>query len=233
MLDPHADRKFLLLHGKDAAMQHFKRIARAVPDSEHENVGILARSVYLHAAQNTVFDGNVGELSAEPQFCARFKQMRAHSPNDRKKPVAADMGFGKIADFFGRAEPQKRFDHVAVIAAVRLRIEFPVRKRARAAFAELHVGFGVERALSAEFLHVRPALFHPFAAFEQHWTDSVFDEAQRAEQPRRSCARDIRARRLALDLRKYPLGFLLRFIETFDRIHPFYFGFVTRVERFA
>ena len=73
----------------------------------------------------------------------------------------------QIRDFFGRAEAHKLAQHLVVFFHVRAGIQFAVRKRSRAAFAERHVTFRIQFARFMKIFQRFFALFHRFAALDE------------------------------------------------------------------
>ena len=102
------------------------------------------------------------------------------------------MRFIEIQDLLGRAETHERFQHFFVERTVRLRIEFPVGKRARAPFPELHVAILVENLIFKKVFVLRRALVHRAAPFQYDRENAAIDQTHCAEQPCGSRARDDR-----------------------------------------
>ncbi len=135
----------------------------------------------------------------------------------------------EIQHFLGRAEFCEQLQHVAVKTAVGLGVELAVRKRARAALAELHVGIDVQYFFAEEFFYCRAAFFHGFAALDYYRAEAALDKPKRAEKPRGSRAYHGDRRGIFYFFGRR----LLRstFVAEFYRIQPENIAFIARVER--
>ena len=71
-------------------------------------------------------------------------------------------------------------------------VEFSVGKGPRSAFAELHIGTGIQNPGLPEMLHLLPALLHRVSPFQNHRTEACLRQKQAAEQSRRPAADDHR-----------------------------------------
>ena len=98
------------------------------------------------------------------------------------------MGFLGKQDFFRRAAAHQRLQHGLDVGIVEAAGELAIRERARAAFAEEHVAFGVQHAGRFKAFHVFGALVHGLSAVDEDGSCAAHGQRQRAEQARRACA---------------------------------------------
>ena len=122
------------------------------------------------------------------------------------------------------------------VRALDARGELAIRKRARAAFAKLHVALPVQRAARPEGFHIARALFHALAALEHHGPRARLRQGERGEQPRRAQPDHRRARAPFLPRQGRDGGFpgLLRAGHAsprfhIQRVHKVYVAPVARV----
>ena len=132
------------LHKNAAAVKHIVNVARAVPDGKNHFVVNFRAAVYANGRDFSVFNSYVGKLCVKPNLSAKPNNFVAQVFDDGWKFVASDMRLKVVFYLFGRAETQKIIKNRFNEFIVYLRVKFPVRKRTRAALAELHVALFVQ-----------------------------------------------------------------------------------------
>ena len=105
------------------------------------------------------------------------------------------MGFGAVKNFFRRTVADKLRQDFALAVIFGAGIQFAVGKRARAAFAELHVGLGVQAAGQKEIFDRLLPFFNLFPAFDDKRTKPRTREHQRRKHAGGSKAHHDRAER--------------------------------------
>ena len=128
----------------------------------------------------------------EADFAAERDDLGPHVLDHRDEAEGADVGFRDEEDFLGRASLDEFLQDLAAEMAriLDLRIEFAVRERACAAFAELCVGVRVQLALAPEPERVDRSLAYDLAAFEDDRVEAHLGEDQAREQAARAEADD-------------------------------------------
>ena len=152
MLDADADGKRLGLDMDAARVQHLEGRPGAVADRQDDMVGLEEAAVrQVKAAQALASAGQAVERDVvDPRlpavFAAQLLDLPAQALDHGDQPEGADMRVGFPQDVVGRARGDELFQHLAAEEARVLdpAIELAVGERARAAFAELDVGFGIE-----------------------------------------------------------------------------------------
>src|SRR5581483_5085332 len=200
--DAKADGKWFRLHVNAARVQHFKGVARAVPDREHHVIrrnGIAAREA--HAAHlpavAAAFNVDIDDLALKADLSAQLSDRRAHVLDHRHQPERADVWFAEVENFLGRARLDELRQHFApeMARVLDLAVQLAVRERAGAAFAELHVRFRIELRFPPEFPRILGALAHFLAALEHDRTKTHLRQQQRREQTTRAESYHHRAER--------------------------------------
>ncbi len=135
-----------------------------------------------------VFGVKTRKNSIKKVFSAVIFNISAYILQYGKQLIAAYMRLVEISNFFGRAKLRKQPQHVFIIAVVRLRVQFSVRKSTRPAFTELHVGILVQTSRSEEIFYCFTAVFHPFAALDYNGSKAPFNQPQRTKKTRRTTA---------------------------------------------
>jgi hypothetical protein len=115
---------------------------------------------------------------------------RNSPPSDSHQPESADVGLGHVQNFFGCAGLDELGQHLApeVTRVLDLAVEFAVGERARAAFAELHIGFGIQHRFAPQAPGVLRAFAHGFAALQNKRIETHLRQQQAREQTARAAA---------------------------------------------
>ncbi|MNI32593.1 hypothetical protein D3C73_865120 [compost metagenome] len=155
----------------------------------------LLAAVEFDADQLAVFDQYVGDALLEAHFTAEGANLLTHVFHDTGQSERADVRFADIEDFFRRAGLDELVQDFAAneFRVLDLAVELAVGEGPRAAFAELHVGLGVEHAFSPQAPGVFGALTHFGAAFEDDRLEAHLCEQQPGENPARTEPDDDRA----------------------------------------
>ena len=166
-------------------MQHLEGIARAVPDCQHHVVRAHGLATGEgDAAYLAVLDLQVVHPTAEADFAAEVLDGCAHVLDHRHQAEGADVWLADGEDLLGRAGLHEFGQHLAsvVLRILDLAVQLAVRKRAGAAFAELHVRLRVEHALAPQAEGVHRAFAHRLAAFEDDRAEAHLRQQQAGEQ---------------------------------------------------
>ena len=115
----------------------------------------------------------------------------AHSFDDGRQFIGADMGVCFVEDGVGRAEVMEEFhDALHVTAFLGAGEQFAVREGAGTSFAEAVVGLGVESFVAVEQGDVFLALADLFPAFVDDGFDAMFHEREGGKQTSRAGSDD-------------------------------------------
>ena len=181
-------------------IEHFHRITRGMADCQNDRVRfkIYGRVPFFlqgNPLHRAVVNQNIGELCVKPHFAAESQNLFAHRAHNAGKLVRADVGFGAVKNFFGRAVADKLRQHFALAVVFGAGVEFAVGKRTRAPFAELHIGLGVQTAGQKEIFDRLLPFFNLFAALDDKRTKPRAREHQRRKHAGGSKAHHDRAER--------------------------------------
>src|SRR5204862_6327876 len=104
------------------------------------------------AAHRAGLDAQIDDARAEADLAAEPLDLVAHAFDHADQPERADVRLGDEADLLGRAGADELVDDLAcqVARVADLAPQLSVGKGAGAAFAELHVRFGIEDAAPPE-----------------------------------------------------------------------------------
>jgi len=196
MLDAKPQGKRLGIDGDAAVMQHLECVAGAVPRRQHHMIGfdLLAR-FQRHTAQLPVFDFQAGELAAKTILPAQLLDGLAQTFHHGDQAEGADMGMGLGENFLGRAGLDEFVQHLAAQVAwiLDLAVELAVAEGARAALAELDIGFGIEHRTAPQAPGVFGAFAHRLAALQDDGAEAGLGQDQGGEQAARPRAHHQRA----------------------------------------
>ena len=137
----------------------------------------------------------------EAHLAAAHDDLAPEALHDLDEHVRADVGLGVISNVLRRAVRRELREHEADARVVRAGVELAVGEGARAAFAELHVALGVERAARAKRGDLRAARPRVRPALEHDGPCARAREQQRGKHPRRAEAHDHGARLRRRDVR--------------------------------
>ena len=148
MFDPHAHGERFLRHLQASAVQHGKRIARAVSDGQNQRIARqLLYAIWRFAPQSSkcaVFF----PLSRTALYGTGFLRPAPQSPRAYFSPRGAihpsDVRLRHIQNILRRAETHKLRQDKRQTCVIYAAGQLPVRKRARATFAELDVVFWIK-----------------------------------------------------------------------------------------
>ena len=200
VLDARADGECLLRHDEMGFVQHGKGVARAVADGQHKRLrGQLVLTLRIlpdDGAQFAATANKPGHACAEVNLAAELEDAPAHGAHHARQPVRADVGLGVDEDVTRRAEAHERAQHMRDARVLRARVQLAVGERARAAFAELHVRFGLEGALPGLPVggHVARAGIDVLPALEHDGPCAVLCQRERGKEPGGAHAHHDRAR---------------------------------------
>ena len=182
-------------HGKRLALQictrgikRFERLARGLPRGKEYRVRRDNASVCHDPGNMPVFGAKILHPGAEPYLAAERDYFFADVFDNPAQKVGADMRVGKIKYLLRRAGGDKLAQDKPSAHPLFLyeRVELAVRKGARAAFAELNVGFGVQLPAAEEVFHICGAFGNRLAAFQNERAEAGPCKHQRSEHPRRA-----------------------------------------------
>ncbi len=200
MLDPKADRERLGVEVNATRVQHLEGVAGAVAGRENDVLGgdRFGRRAGRdrEAAQGAGFDLEIDDPAAEPDLAAEALDLGAHLLDHADQAEGADVRLGDEADLFRRAGADEFVEHLAreMARIADLAPELAVGERAGAAFAELHVRFGVEHAAAPQAPGVLGALAYRAAALENERLEAHLGQDEGGEDAARAEADDDRPR---------------------------------------
>ena len=163
MLDPHAHRHVLGFQKDAGGGEHLEGIPPRMPGGE-QNV------------RNGVFSAVLSGKADRPYFSVpdlqpRERRLKINAAAEGQKlpaqAVAPHVRLAVVQNFLRRAVRYERAEHFFPEGALHPRIQLAVRKRARAALAELNVGRGIEHAGGVKGGNILLPLFHGLAALRQ------------------------------------------------------------------
>ena len=151
MLDAKADGKWLGLDSDALGMKHGEDVAGAMAHrQDHMIGGDLLAALKPHALHRAVLEDQLGDFALEAIFAAQSLDGGAQRFHHGHQPEGADMGMGLGENVFRRARLHEFVQHFAAQMAgiLDLAVELAVGESARAAFAELHIGFRGENVFA-------------------------------------------------------------------------------------
>ncbi|OIQ82723.1 hypothetical protein GALL_354960 [mine drainage metagenome] len=130
-----------------------------------------------------IFDLDFLHPALEADFAAQFDNGLAHLFNHADQPESADVRVAHVEDFFGRAGLDELLQHLAakMHGVLDLAVELAVREGTGTAFAELHVGFRVEHAVTPEVPDILGALAHGTPALQHQRPETGLGKNQGGE----------------------------------------------------
>jgi hypothetical protein len=142
------------------------------------------------------FDVQVHHLLAKADLATQRFDLRTHLLDHADQAEGADVRLGHVEDFFGRTGLHKLGQHLAreVARVADLAPQLAVAEGAGAAFAELHVRFGVQHALAPQAPGVLGALAHRLAALQHDGAQAHLGQDQRGKDAAGAEADDHRPR---------------------------------------
>jgi len=162
-------------------VQHAEGVAGAVAQGQDHmpRVQLLAAFQH-HAGQLTVLDQQVGDLFLEAYFGAKGNHVLAHLLDHAGQAEGADVRFVDVQDLVRCTGLDELFQDLAavVVRVLDLAVELAVGEGPGAAFAELHVGLGVEHAFAPQAPGVLGALAHFLAALEDDRLEAHLGQQQ-------------------------------------------------------
>lgn len=168
MLDAKTQRERLGFDKDAAIVQHLEGVARAVAHGQHHVVTLQRFAVrQLQRAHLALIDLDVVDPRFETHFTTQFVDGRTHLFHHADEAERADVRPAQIQDVVRRTGLDEFVQHLAaiVVRILDLAVQLAVGERPGPAFAELHVGFGVEHALAPQAEGVLGAFAHGLAAF--------------------------------------------------------------------
>ena len=147
VFDAKADGKRLGFHEYAGLVQHFEGVAGAVPERQDDLVGgdflAIGQGDAAHVAG---FDVQASDPALKADFAAERLDFTAHVFNHADQAESADVRPGDVENLGRCAGFYEFLKHLAseMARVFDLTVEFAVGEGTGAAFAELHIGFGVE-----------------------------------------------------------------------------------------
>ena len=174
MLDAETDGERFGFEEHATFVQHEEGVARAVAQRHHHMVGAQCAAVGQHHATHASRTRRIGfhlhivDPVRETDLTAQRFNVGAHVLHHRHQAEGSDVRLADVEDFLRRAGLDEFGQHLASVVALvaDLAVQLAVRERARAAFAELHVGFGVEDLLPPQAEGIHGALAHVLATLQ-------------------------------------------------------------------
>ncbi|MNL01081.1 hypothetical protein D3C87_1215360 [compost metagenome] len=185
VFDAEPDRERLGFHEDALVVQHLEGVARAMAHGQHDVVGLDMFAVgERDAGDPAIFALQRFHFAGEAHFAAQLGDGVAHDFDHADQAEGADVRFGDVQDFFGRAGQDELLQHffAVVLGVFDLAVELAVGEGAGAAFAELYVRFGVQDALAPQAPGVFGAFAHGLAAFQDDGLEAHLRQDQSGEQ---------------------------------------------------
>ena len=126
----------------------------------------------------------IRNLGVEVKFTAHGDYLQPYARHHDGKKVGAYMRFIFVFQLLAAAVFCKLGNHRGSRAAAYPRVQFSVRKSARAAFAELHVALFVQFSAGKKAFHLCRALFHVRPALDDYRFCAQICQRKRGEQSR-------------------------------------------------
>ena len=145
----------------------------------------------------TVLRFNARQPRAKAHLAAEPQNFLPDGGDRLRQAIGAHMRVRLIENALGRAVRMQDGQHLAAAGILDAGGQFAVRKRARAALAELHVAVFIQRAASEKALHAPRTLIHALAALQADGIEARAGQIQRRKQaagPHADHHRRVRAR---------------------------------------
>ena len=206
VLDAHAHREGLALHGHAALAQQLEDVARGVAAAQHHaprghallaDAPVVTRGRKRHAAHRAAGDVEVGHAASAAHLAARLLDLAHDVGHHVRQHVAAHMGLGVPEDLSLRPRGDEGLEDEAVRRALGARLKLAVREGTCAADAKLDVALGVERARLVVDAHDLATTGRVVSALDEQGLEAGARKRERAEQARAPGADDDRARCVA------------------------------------
>ena len=185
--EPH--REGLGLHEHALGVEHAEGVAGAVAQGQDHMARFQLLAAFQdYAGQLLALGEQVGDLLLEAHLAAQVDDLLAHLLDHAGQAEGADVRLVDVEDFFRRTGLDELFQDLAamVLRVLDLAVQLAVGEGPGAAFAELHVGFGVEHALAPQAPGVLGALAHFLAAFEHDRLEAHLCQQQAGEDAARA-----------------------------------------------
>ena len=177
VLDPHTGRKGLCLHQNAARRQHTVCIGSAVANRENTcrawNALPPGIALHMNRAEGIAIPLKAGQARFEAHLSAHAQDRKAHILYDLHQLIRPDMRLCHRTDLLRSTMLREDRNDLLRTRILDARGEFPVGKRAGAAFAKHGVAHFAEQPLLPEARHIRPAGIHIPAALEHDRAISV------------------------------------------------------------
>ena len=194
MLDAHAHGKRLALHAHARIAQHLKRIARRMAARQNNaacrDALRLARCKIAQDGAAHVASRYLNPLHerTEAHLATCLDDALAHVAHHVTQVVSANVGLCLPQNLLGRARGHELLKHMANMRAFRSRIQLAIRKRARAAFAELDIRRLIKRRAGVKGIDSPDAILYAGTALDHQRPHTRPRQVQRAEKARRARA---------------------------------------------
>ena len=172
-------------------MQHAEGVTRAVAQGQdHLAAENLLAAVEHHTFELAILDQHIADALLKTHFAAQRFNFFAHGGDHAGEAEGADMWLADVENFLWRAGFDELLQHLAPVmfGVFDLAVQLAVGEGAGTAFAELHVGLGVEHVLAPQAPGVLGALAHFGAAFQHDGLESGLGKDQCGENPARAKA---------------------------------------------
>ena len=252
VLDARADGERLAHHLRAPVAHQLERVPRAVPARQDQPPAAqclpLPVLLHDHARKAPVLQRNIRHPRPKAHLTAKRHDLFPQRLHHARQVVRADVRLGLIEYLLRRAVCRHRLQHPRAQRAGDARGQLAVGKRARAAFAELHVAARVKFPAPPEPLHVLPAPLHVVPPLQHDGPQPRPRQIKRRKQPRRPQphhdrpltahrnARDLQPRLLRHDrripvLRARQYRRFVAFHGHIHRIHIQYVALVACIDR--
>ncbi len=184
VFDTEADGERLGFHEHTSAVEHAEGIAGAVPEGQDHMPRVeLFAAVEDHAGQLAVVDQQVGDALLEAHFTTQGLDFLAHVLDHAGQAEGTDVRLADVENLLRRAGLDELVQDFAtvVVRVLDLAVELAVGEGPGTAFAELHVGFGVEYVLAPQAPGVLGTLANFLAAFEDDRLEAHLRQQQTGE----------------------------------------------------
>ena len=199
VLDAHAHRKGLALHGHPVLAQQRKDVARGVAAGEDHAVRgdeLLAHeSVFAHGGERDASDGaaryvEVAHAAARTNLSSCLLDLAHDLGHNAGEHVAADVGLGVPEDLGLSSRCDEGLQDEAVRGALGAGLELAVREGARPANAKLDVALYVELAGLVVVAHGLGTPCGVLTALDEQGLQPGAGERERTEEPGAARAHD-------------------------------------------
>ena len=189
LLDAHAHRKGLGLHGNAPAAEHLKGVPGRVSGAKEQGAAGQTvrplRAFHSDGGKGPIFHFDIRKFTLKADIRPQREELRAKVFQHNVEIIRAHMGLGVDQNVLRCAVLYQLFQNKAVADIFCAGIQLTVGKGARAALTELDVAGQVQLTGGPKALYILGAPLHAASPLQQNGLEPRFGQNQCGKKPRR------------------------------------------------